>query len=96
MPKAPHGYKPPPIEPQRAPIPIAFTHHTFRGDPDPAYKSLGGPIRFTLPDNSVIEIEAYVRPGNPIGLLIRGIDCMLDVEPQASNTIIVKPRVEID
>jgi hypothetical protein len=82
------------IAPPPPPIPIAFTHHVRRGDPAPAYATSGGPLRFTLPNGNVIEIEAYVRPEHSIGLHVRGIDCMLDVETHASNTLIVKPRPE--
>ncbi len=75
------------------PTPIPFVHIARRSDVDPAYQSTGGALRFTLPDGSTIEVEAYVRPGHPVGLMVRGIDCWLDVEPNASNVVIVKPRV---
>lgn len=52
---------------------------------------VGGVIRMRLGD-VVLEVEAYRRPGYPLGLYIRGLDCSFDVEPKTDNTIIVKPR----
>lgn len=59
----------------------------------------GGLLSIELPDTNVpnnlphtIQIELYIRAGYPVGLLVRGIDCALDVQPEVSNTIIIKPR----
>jgi hypothetical protein len=72
--------------------------HRRRGDA-PLYKARGGVITITLPRDPKssdspprIEIEAYIRSGYPDGLMIRGLDTMLDLQLDCANVVIVKPR----
>ncbi len=70
--------------------PIKFTYRVGRGESFTPF--VGGVLTFELPDDTMIEVEAYIRPGEPIGLAIRGLDCSLDIESRLDNKVIVKPR----
>ena len=78
------------ITPPSDPTPLAFDHRS-RGE-SISEALVGGTLRFELPDGNTMEVEGFIRPGNSIGLLIRGLDCYLDIEPQVANVVIVKPR----
>jgi DNA (cytosine-5)-methyltransferase 1 len=78
---------------------IAARGRAPSADRAPLYKARGGVITITLPRDPKssdspprIEIEAYIRSGYPDGLMIRGLDTMLDLQLDCANVVIVKPR----
>lgn len=73
------------------PVPIKFTHRV-EGESEPRYKGENGKIIIELPQGGTVAVEMYQRDGWPNGIVIRGLNVGIDVQPDASNTLIVKPR----
>lgn len=73
------------------PVPIKFTHR-IPGEATPRYASENGAIIIEMPQGGTVSVEMFQRDGWPNGIVIRGLNCGIDVQPDASNTLIVKPR----